>query len=75
LPVLLKDCLGLDHALKHGLSLALQLGILARRVPIIAGARKDAFGSCGHLVQCAGNRSGDVEGNAAHSLERLGGNQ
>ena len=36
--VLLEDRLGLDHPLEHRLALALQLGVLAGGVPIIAGA-------------------------------------
>ena len=44
LPVLLKDRLGFDHSPKHRLALQLQLGILVGGVPIIAGARKQAFG-------------------------------
>ena len=43
LPVLLEDRLGFDHPLKHRLALALQLGVLARGIPVIAGAGEHAL--------------------------------
>ena len=43
LAVLLEDRLGFDHAPKHRGALALQFGILARGVPIIAGAAGQAL--------------------------------
>src|SRR4029078_8209671 len=69
--VLLEDRLGLDHPAKHRLALALELGILARRGPIIACAAVQALGGCRYFMQAPGYRGGDVERGAANTVELL----
>jgi hypothetical protein len=73
--VLEEDGFSFDHPLQHCLPLALELGILARGVPVVAGARKDAFCRGCDLMERSGDGAGHVERRSANGVERLRGNQ
>ena len=53
LHILLEDCLGLDHPLEHAVRLSLELAILARGMPIVAGTGDHAFGRRRHFMKKA----------------------
>ena len=57
LVVLLEDRLRFDHPLQHRLALALELGVLAGGIPIIAGAGDQPARGRGHFVKRAGDRA------------------
>ena len=71
LEVLLEDRFRLDHPLEHRVVLALEIAILANRIPIVAGAGDQAFSGGGDLVEGAGDGPGDVERGSAQLIERL----
>ena len=69
LAVFLGDRLGLDHPLEHRLAVALELAVLARRVPIIACAVATRPVAVDYFMERRCDRAGDVERGAANALE------